>query len=185
MAIGDSKTVGLQCCADKNGFRDDLLLMLSAHDQHNDVEFSGVLAVSGQTTANIRALLPAFIAGQSVAPDFIFVNVGTNDIPWIRTGATTEAPWKDDMGAILDALHTEWPDAQILVTRPMVVTYEVETDRLNDEWMPDVMATRSPWAAWGVDEREILPGHIPDNFHADSVGYTLYAAETMRLMGVN
>lgn len=183
MAIGDSKTVGLPCCAAKNGYRDELVAGIRNHDPTNNVEFSGVLAASEKTTAQTLADLPAFIAAQTQAPDWVLINLGTNDLSAIRLGTVTEAGWKADMGAILDAINAEWPSAKVRLMRPIWIGYEVEAASLNDVWMPSVLSTRSDWAAVGPDERDYMTGFMPDNIHANSAGYTLTAAEWQTAMG--
>jgi lysophospholipase L1-like esterase len=182
MAFGDSKTAGLPCCLYKNGYRDELQAYFTP--LFNVVRFP-TNASSGRPIAQALADLPAFIAAQTHAPDWILINQGTTDVVNLRDENITPEEWKDDMGAILDAFHSAFPLARILCMRPMWVGFEPEIDLIDDTLLPEVLSTRGPWAAVGPDEREFLPGHAPDGTHPDSGGYTLTAEEWRETMGYN
>ena len=183
MAIGDSKTVGINCCVASGGYRDALAASLTTALPQNGVDFSGSMAQTGWYTSDVRTALPAFYATHPTTPDFILYNVGSNDLTAIRLGAVVEASWKSNAAAILDSLHTEFPTAQILIVRVYRTGYEVEEALLNDTWLTDVLATRGAFAAVGPDERTFLPGNTTDDTHPNVTGYALTAAAWQAAMG--
>lgn len=183
IAIGDSKTVGLTCCAATNGYRNYLIESLDGENDALQASFVGVMATLGWTTEDALSALPAFIAAQAVAPSHILVGLGTNDLPPIRTGAVTEASWVADMGAILDSLHAEWPSAPIYLMRVYRSDYSAEQDTLDDVYIPAALTGRGAWAFVGPDERTFLPGNVTDITHPNATGYSLTAAEWQTAMG--
>lgn len=175
MAIGDSKTVGSPFNVATNGYRDPLIALMNSSEPGNDVEFSGVLAAGSKTTAMTLADFPAFAAAQTQSPDHVLVNLGTVDLDGVRAGTITEGNWA--MGDLLDLIHAEWPSAQVWLMRVLRTDFVPEQTTLNDTWIPNVLASRSAWAAVGPDERTFLPGYLTDTTHPTSVGYDRTAAQ--------
>lgn len=148
-----------------------------------NVAWSGVDAVSGVTTATVSAGINGwFPPGGTPAPQWILINLGTNDLAGIHTGMT-EATWLSDMGGLLDKLHTHWPLAQMRLMRVYNTDYTTEQNLLDDTWIPDVLSTRAAFAAVGPDERTFLPGHVVDYTHPDATGYLLTANGWKQVMG--
>ena len=169
MVIGDSKTDGAPCCTATGGYQPYLLEQLIHSEQHNDVEIIGDLSNGGWTTATAYSNFAAFAATMTQDPDFVLINLGTNDLADIRTGSLVEAAWA--MDDLLDAIHAEWPSAQARLMRVIRTDYTTEQDLLDDTWIPNVLASRSAWASLGPDERVFLPPDLGDTTHPTQVGY--------------
>ena len=169
MFIGDSKTLGSPYNLDTGGFQTPLVDYLGGAGA--GVYNVGALAAGSKTVAATLADFPAFAAAYSGDdPHYVLVNLGTNDMSDIRLGTLTEGAWV--MDDLLDAIHAEWPSAQIRLTRPIRTDYVPEMTALNDTWIPNVLASRSAWAAVGADEREFLIGaNIGDTTHPTPAGY--------------
>lgn len=182
LAIGDSKTLGETCCNGINGYRNTLVTNLTATGNWPSVGFTGALGQSGGTTATVNGLVPAFLASQTLQPQWALVNLGSNDVPKIHDGTLTSSAWLASMGTLLDAIHARWPSTQVRLMRVYHTTYPTECDTIAG-WMDTVVASRSAWAAVGPDERVFLPGHVSDVTHPDSTGYGLTASAWQTVMG--
>lgn len=182
-AVGDSKSVNYSL---PSGYRQQLEQDITAAVAGREGLFVGTGGVGGATAATTAADIDARLAALpevEKVPEWVLVNLGSNDVSGVRSGSVTYASWSADMGYILDAVHTRWPDAQILIMRPIRLTYEAETTLYNDTWIPDLIATRPTFVALGPDERTFLPGHLTDTTHPDSSGYVLTASEWLTAMG--
>lgn len=182
VAIGDSKTGSVDCC----GYQDDLLASLQATENWPVVSGLPSFATGGQTTASARTGIDAYLATFSdpaIKPDWVLVNLGSNDFPAMLAGSLNQAGWEADMGYIIDALHTKWPAAQIGLARPIYLGYETQFDLYADTWIPGALASRSGFTFLGPDERSYLPGHMDDDTHPDESGYVLTAAAWQTAMG--
>lgn len=170
LPVGDSKTVGAPFNLGTDGYQDYLVASLP------DLEIPAALAAGSKTTAATLADFPAFAAAWTADdPDFVLVNLGTNDLPLIRDLSLTEGTWA--MGDLLDAIHAEWPGAQVYLMRIIRTDHTTEQDLLNDTWIPNVLASRSSWAFVGPDERIFLPGYLTDTTHPNDAGYQRTAAQ--------
>lgn len=184
LTIGDSKTLG----SPDNipyAFRPELLAGLNAEPRVIDAQLLGSYHVDGGTAASISAGFAAYAATLHEAeksPAWVLVNVGTNDTPAAQNDVG-QAAWETNYGALLDAIHAEWPSAQVLCARVLVTTYTTGQNRIDDTWLPNVLSTRGAFAAVGIDERDFLPGHLADYTHPDPSGYTLTAAAWQTAMG--
>lgn len=128
----------------------------------------------------LMPLLPAFMAGVAVPPDFVLINIGAVDVADIRSAAINEATWEmDDM---LDAVHAQWPLAQIRVMKVYRFTYEPEAATLAT-WIDNLLVSRSAWASVGPDERTFLIPHTSDGIHPTATGYSITALLWQQNMG--
>lgn len=182
LTIGDSKTLGGTCCEATHGFRDELLATLDPLIENGAEEF-GSLAQGGVGVQGINSQVGAFLSSIHGQPDWALVNLGTNDLPAIRSGSMTEATWTAQLGAILDAIHARWATTQVRVMRIYRSDYSAEADTLNDTWIPATLAGRGAFAAVGPDERTFLPGNTTDVTHPSATGYSLTASEWQTVMG--
>lgn len=185
--VGDSKSRGATCCTSDEagiGYRTALRSNLAALALWSVIDISSaVYAVDAQTAATAAAGIGAFLAGQTVTADYALVNLGSNDL----AGLPAEATWKADYATVLDALHTKWPAAQVLVMRPWRRGSDTNADTLA-VWIADVISTRG-WAALGPDERGYLKAgddgvtNTSDGLHPNAAGYALTATEWQTAMG--
>jgi lysophospholipase L1-like esterase len=174
MFIGDSKTAGSVFSLATGGFQTPLIEYLGP----GAVNVGALVAIRNtppySTTSAAMEEFPAFAAAQVEVPDYVFVNLGTNDLPLIRDASLTEGTW--EMGDLLDAIHAEWPSAKVKVARPLRTDYVAEYTTLNDTWIPNVLASRSAWASTGVDERDFLTADLRDDTtHPTGAGYVVTA----------
>lgn len=184
MFIGDSKTVGSPFSIATNGFQNPLVDYLGGAGA--GVYNVGALAAGSKSVAATLADFPAFASAHTGGdPYYVMVNLGTNDMADIRLGTLTELTWV--MDDLLDAIHTEWPSAQIKLTLPTRTDHVSEQTTLNDTWIPNVLASRSAWASIGVDERNFLVAgpYLVDTTHPTAAGYTHEAHQmAWELMGL-
>jgi hypothetical protein len=133
------------------------------------------VGVSGKTVAEMKARVDADLAAASGTPNFVFINLGTNDF------GSDSATWKTNYAYILDAIHTKWTNARIAVTVPWKTGEDANADiRATD--LGVVLATRS-WAGIAVDERTVIKPYADrlsaDNVHPNTLGY-YYEAVAIR-----
>lgn len=183
VAIGDSKSAQY---ALPDGYRWQLEQNVTAAVAGRDGQFLKSYGASGYTTATSKAGIDAYLASMvevEKTPEWVLVNLGSNDATGLRSGAVTYASWSADMGYILDAVHTKWPLAQIRLMRPLHLTFETEYALYNGTWIPDIIATRPTFVGLGPDEWTFLPGHLADVTHPDSSGYVLTGSEWLANLG--
>lgn len=145
------------------------------------------LGTSGATVATKAASIAADLALVTDAPEFIFFNLGANDM----AGALTEATWKANLRTILDAMRAKWPGAQIYLTRPWRRTFTTSPATLGT-WLSDVRAEAaySSFVYLGDDERVYLENgdngvtYTGDGLHPNRAGYILKAAATQTVIGL-
>lgn len=186
VTIGDSKTVGLPCCQPTNGFQDELLATIRAEGQRAAI--TSTLALTSRTVSDILALMPAFLNGNTSNPQWVLINLGTNDVLQFDSRPITHNQWLLDYGQLLDLAHAHWPAAQLRIMRvyfgPPSTALQISHAQLIDSWMDEVVAPRATFAAVGPDERAFLPGNTgTDQTHPNANGYSLTAAQWRVLMG--
>jgi lysophospholipase L1-like esterase len=130
-------------------------------------------AIFATTTAGLNATTDAWLAAQNATPDFVCINIGINDV----TQGTSQATFETNLGQMLDKIHLRWPNARILVMRVWRQLFNSQCDTFDDVWIPNVLATRSPWAVVGPDERVFLKhtdngvSRTTDGVHPNAEGY--------------
>lgn len=183
VAVGDSKTMGYPYSLATYAYRNELATNLLALPGVDSADFVGALAVNAMTMEQAVVNLPAFISSVADKPNFVLFSVGSADIPHVNV-EVTEAAWTANLGTALDLMHAAWPDAQILVMRPLWIFYAANSDVMDDDWIPSVLATRGAFAAVGPDERTFLDmSNTIDGLHPLPAGYSLTAAEWQTVMG--
>jgi len=187
VAIGDSKTVGFGCCAATGGYQPTIISNLNAALPTKDYQWLGVDAVGGVTTHTVASGIDAFLAtlnNQDKLPEWVLINLGSNDLQGADNGSLTKAAWTADLAYILDAVHAKWPAVMVGVMRPYWLGYNTGMTRMDDTWIPEVVASRSAWAIVGPDERVFLEeGVTVDVTHPNAAGYVLTAAAWQTAMG--
>lgn len=136
------------------------------------------IARSGANIATMRANVTADLLNtEGLTPNWILCNVGANDVVAMPTQAAFEA----DYGAVIDAMHTKWPNALIGVMRIWRQTYDANSDTLAT-WIGNVVSARS-YCFLGPDERVFLKGnddgatYTADGLHPNHAGYILTAQQ--------
>lgn len=146
---------------------------------------TGVLALGGRATSDILALLPAFLSSSTSNPNWVLINLGTNDIPKINVGTVTQASWLSDTGSILDQIHAKWPAAHILVTKSYYGgNSNANAEALLSAWTNQIIASRPSFVGLGLDEPTFLPGNTSDSTHPNATGYSLTVARWLAAMGL-
>jgi lysophospholipase L1-like esterase len=126
-----------------------------------------------------------WIAAATQTPDWILVNTGINDT---NAPATLQAAFEASYGSLLDKLHTAWPSARILVTYPWARNLDAACDTMAG-WIDNVLATRSPWAVIGDDERVWMKGAdngatmTNDGIHPNKAGNAEKVNQVITAMG--
>ncbi len=140
-------------------------------------------AVGGRTVATGAASIDAELASAVGTPDIILFSLGKNDV---GGALPAEATWKANLAYILDAMHTKWPSASILLMRIWRRDCLANCN-LIATWISDVIATRV-WAGLGPDERGFLEGgdngvtYTSDGIHPNDAGDREVAAQWLALM---
>ena len=173
LPYGDSKTVGLGDETHQGGYRDCLGTIASGQ-----IILAALpcIARGGWGVTSMAGLVNTDLAGCTWGtPDAVLINLGTN------LTETAQPAWVTPMLRIVDAIHEEWPNAQVFIARvyrPSRTTQAL-TQLLNDVWIPAVVAERPDFVHLGIDERTFLPGNglMSDTFHPNGAGYVRTAEE--------
>jgi lysophospholipase L1-like esterase len=174
-AVGDSKTAGAIGSLTTPTYA---MWELRDRDRGKYFEKPERVAISGQNTAEIKAVIDASLATRTDAPDVVLYNLGANDV----LAMPTEAQWKADTLYIWDAYHTKWPNSQIWVMRPWRRNFGTECNTLAT-WIADVVALRGSFVHTGPDERVFLENgdngitYTSDGVHPNTAGQFLSAKE--------
>lgn len=186
VAIGDSKTVGVPCCAGQGGYREKLLENLNGLGTNEFRFLEPVHAVSGTTAdataAVIQSYLDGFVEVEKV-PAHVLINLGANDLGYMANASINQAAWVADMGVILDAIHTKWPTTHAYLMRVYNSNFPEIVGEFDDTWIPAALAGREAWASVGPDERTFLVGNMEDGAHPTAHGYDLTAVAWQTVMG--
>lgn len=141
--------------------------------------------VGGATVATGAASIVSILAAAPAGDySYVLVNYGANDVNSLPAQAT----WQADLGTILDTAHTSMPRANIYVMLPWRRGFDASCDTLAT-WIGNVVATRSPWAHIGPDERIWLKGaddgatNTVDGTHYSVAGHTAAAAQWKTALG--
>lgn len=185
LTVGDSTAGGVDDTPPSGasaGYPRMLMDLLNTAGELAWMEAPSRFAHGGYTTAALRAVIDADIAAAdtTVIPRVIFYQMGANDVADAPTMAD-EAGWKTNTAYIFDALHAAYPAAHIYVAI-------LWTDRspsnclIINAWMATVIATRSAWCHWGIDEVAVLEAgdggatYTADGTHPNAAGYARMAA---------
>jgi len=143
------------------------------------------LAVVGGRAVTLSTGVDAWIAAADRAPEWALVDIGINDL---SAPATSEADYKTQLAYTLDAIHAAWPSCKALVSKIWGRGFDAQADTMAG-WIDSVLATRSPWAAVGDDERVWMKGSdngatmSSDGIHYSSAGNTEKAIRVRVAMG--
>jgi lysophospholipase L1-like esterase len=121
-----------------------------------------------ETSTSVFERCPHAI-GVSGEPPYIVIDLGVNDVgftaPWVLPNQTT---WQNDYLAVLDALHAQWPNALVYITKPYKGGGDDSVFDTMAGWVDNVVAARA-FARAGDDERSWFKPNIgtysTDNLH--------------------
>ncbi len=145
---------------------------------------TGVDLLIDNTVVSTLAPARRFIEHRD-AVTHVLMNWGVNDI---ASGLPVEATWKANYLAIIDYVHTRFPQAAIYIMRPWRRGFDSECATLHT-WIDDIVAARQ-FTAVGPDEAVWLKGS--DNgiaetdaggVHYSAVGIPLAAAAWKAALG--
>lgn len=113
------------------------------------------------------------------------VQLGVNDIYF---GTGSEATWKTHYLAIIDAITSRWPCAQVYLAYPWLRGYDSDAATVHG-WIDDIIAARPGVAFAGPDEAVWLKGgdngvtNTTDGIHISAAGQTAATAAWLAAMG--
>jgi lysophospholipase L1-like esterase len=174
--LGDSKTLGV---GDEYGGGGYPFRMSSG--THEYLEIPLRVGVGGITVAGMRARIGSDLPVAVGTPRYVLINLGSNDL----AGALpAEATWKADYQYILSAIHAKWPNAIILLSKPVYLqanapsTPMATTPTLHG-WIDALIAANS-YCDPGPDETQMEGGngyatYITDRTHPNARGYQFTA----------
>lgn len=144
------------------------------------------LGRGGAGVVNMPEFIAADAAREPTNPDYILVNIGVNDLG----GVLTETQWRLQFAAILDNLHTKWPDALVYCAKPWKRGQDATSLTMAD-WIDAELATRSAWAFVGLNEYVIIraaddgAAYTTDGIHySNPAGNAAAAAGWIAAMGI-
>jgi len=188
--VGDSKTNGQGDTGSigLNGYPP----LLTASLPGDWYEEPGRVGLSGYTVADILPVIDAALALRTaITPSHVLINLGTNDYPL----GTAQADFEDDLGFIIDRLHSKWPAARVGIAIPYrlgglsagQITY---MDTVRASWFDNLINARSSYCFRGPDEYTALgfdldggATYTDDGIHPNHAGYVRMAAAWKTAMG--
>lgn len=141
-------------------------------------EFPDQYATSGYAVSEMHTYIDANLAGETVTPGKIIINLGAND------SATAENDFKADYRAIIEALHAKWVNTLIYLARPVVLSDVPPSSPTAANanvrgWIDDVIAEYA-YVYAGIDETDLEGGdsyatNLTDVTHYTTAGQTAVA----------
>lgn len=180
LAIGDSKTDGSGDTAGitPRGYPPILCRLLHDASGLHYSENPPRIGVGGLDNSELEARTAADIAGMTVAPDEILINMGANDL-----GAGLNiAAWKASYINVITAYHTAFPNANIRLVK--VWSRDTGTQAAGmvlQHAAIDEMYASYTWLKPGINEIFLEGGdngvtYTADGVHPNHAGYELTAA---------
>lgn len=114
----------------------------------------------------------------------VTMNWGVNEMGALPA----EATWEANYEAIIDKVHTKWPDAQIRLMYPWKQGFDADAATLHG-WVNVIVAARGPYTHSGADEAVWLKGsdngvsETVDGIHYSTLGKSLCAKAWLTAMG--
>jgi len=182
MAVGDSKTWGQNdsTATFANG-NNGWPMMLANTTTLIEAPRNGV---AGRTWATAAAAVDTELTAYAYVPNYIFINLGANDVLSLPAQATIEA----NIAYVLDAYHTKFPSAALYVDYPWRSGTDAACNTLAG-YIDNVRGSRA-WALAGLDERATLKGsdngatYYSDGVHPDAAGHAYWAALRKAALGL-
>ena len=147
-------------------------------------------AVAGKTVAQIKSSIDTYIAQHNYNANFdrnvLLVNLGVNE----QSALPDEATWKSNYSYIINALITEYPNAEIYLTDPWQNGYDAAADT-EAGWITDLIGTfaiSNPGRVFqGDDERVWFKPNVAtysdDGVHRNATGQAAEAVIKLAVLG--
>jgi hypothetical protein len=162
LEIGDSKTYTAG-----NTWPATLTADLNAADAGVATWRSDNIGAAASGASYWAANIGAKLAAQPDYHGVVLINIGVNDFV-----SATQVQWVADMGTMLDAIHSKWPQATLYLMRPWKRGYDAKADEFVG-WIDMLIAGRS-FLRSGPDERVWLKGSDDGNtMTTDGVHYSV------------
>lgn len=182
MPIGDSKSTSACYVTPLN------LLVTTAQVRtlrEQPLRIAGV----GATVADNAALIDAELATRTDTPDYVLINLGTND----ASALPTENDFKTDYRYIIDAVHTKWSSVPIYLAKPVLLagvppSSPVAAVTSIHAWIDDLIAEYA-FVYLGIVETALEGGNgyftnFADAAHPNTTGYAACAALWKTALGL-
>lgn len=170
-AVGDSKTALENYYPAVTGYTYYASKWLEANLERGAYPRPTPVGHSTFTTLQLKNIIDADLAATVGTPDFVILNIGVND----ALGAMPlQAAFETNYAYILDAIHTKWASAPVLVAKPGCRGQAADCTTIAG-WIDNVIASRA-WASVGADEQIILEGgddyttRTTDGTHQNALG---------------
>ncbi len=126
------------------------------------------------TVGTLKSSIDTFLLSHTIYPEFhehiFLINMGMNDA---IAGGMVEATWKSDYQYIIDAIVTQYPDADLYIAKPYGEDYAANCATLAG-WIDDLVAANPTTCHAGHDESTWAPA-VDD---ADKIHYYNAAGQT-------
>lgn len=159
-------------------------------DTDNDVYGMSIItaALSGCETSTSN-LIRCQESLRGKQPTYVLIDIGVNDVgfvpPWSLPNQTT---WQNNYLSAIDQIHTQWPDAQIYLTKPWKQQSGGD-DTVFDTmagWIDNVIAARAAFVHEGDDERVWFEPNVAtysdDGIHYNAAGQAAAAAARLAVL---
>lgn len=136
------------------------------------------------------AKLSAFVSHiVEIAPDIIWLSIGTNDFGLNKQSA---ADFEIAYAALLDAVHTALPSAAIYAQTPTIHLDEAFVNAFGDviadyrTAIANAQSTRAGWCVLvdGTGAGWPLPADLDDSIHPNTAGHAKMATEVKSILGI-
>lgn len=193
LCIGDSKTAGTNDpTRDRQGgfgYPPVLAGLLTTASGQKWRETKGQrIGISGYTVAKMASAISAQLATVTYTPDYVLINLGTNDL----AGLPAESTWKANYRTIIAAVHAAYPAAKIYLDKPVRLSAAPPSSPVADTatmhgYIDDLVAEQSYIYA-GADETGLEGGdsyvtNFADALHENHAGYAALAALKQTALG--
>lgn len=183
------RRINVYCVGDsKTSAADGYVERLSSY-QSFYAEYPYRNATFGWTTNNVYTTIDARLAIAVGTPDYVFYNVGVNDTNGGDGINPTQADWQTQTGYILDAIHTKWPNAQIILNNQWC---RLSPNACNTiaTWRATVVTARSSfcrigWSEWILENGDNGVTYTADGIHPNYAGYAIVAQQWRNCVGYN
>ncbi|HVO42832.1 MAG TPA: SGNH/GDSL hydrolase family protein [Aggregatilineales bacterium] len=134
-------------------------------------------ALDGPPGRNLMAVQDADIASLSGVPDYILINIGTNDpiYPEADYAKGNYASWQAKLSAYVERWHTAFPLAHIGIAFPR--RYDAVYNFAPMDRAIQVILDSHPYTFAGPHEDSFLTTHTDDGVHETEAGYLLLISQ--------
>ena len=183
-AYGDSKVAAGDTAPWQVGYMGTLVEIGNCAEVPAKVSHGGYYVRTG--AASFTNVIDADLAAAVGTPNFVCLNIGVND----AASGIGSTDWPANYRYVLDAIHTQWPDAKVGCMLPWSTNAAMATwDAMAGE-ITTACSERTPWAVVGPDERVFLENgdngatYTDDGLHPNHAGHVLTAEQWRYVFGL-